>query len=63
MKMTKIILSLTACLVLAACQPKVQILAPSEPIRIELNVKIDQEVRVRLDEDVEELIADNPDLF
>jgi len=50
-------------LVLGACLPKVQIVAPAEPIRIELNVKIDQEVRVRLDKDVEELIADNPDLF
>ncbi len=63
MKMMRIILSLLAGWGLTACQPKVQILAPTEPIRIELNVKIDQEVRVRLDEDVEELIADNPDLF
>ena len=63
MKMMRIILSLMAGWGLMACQPKVQILAPAEPIRIELNVKIDQEVRVRLDEDVEELIADNPDLF
>ena len=37
--------------------------APDEPIRIELNVKIDQEVRVRLDREVEDLIADNRDLF
>jgi len=58
-----IAVSLMAGYVLAACQPKVQIVAPTEPIRIELNVKIDQEVRVRLDKDVEELIADNPDLF
>jgi len=37
---------------------------PSEkPIVINLNVKIDQEVRVRLDKDVEDLIANNPDLF
>jgi len=47
----------------AACQPKVQIIAPKDPIRIELNVKIDQEVRVRLDKDVEDLINNNPDLF
>jgi len=48
---------------LAACQPKVQLVAPEKPIQIQLNVKIDQEVRVRLDKDVEALIADNPDLF
>jgi hypothetical protein len=26
-------------------------------------VKIDQEVRIRLDKEVEDLISDNPDLF
>ncbi|MEM1389937.1 MAG: YnbE family lipoprotein [Pseudomonadota bacterium] len=47
----------------AACTPTVKIEAPDKPIRIDLNVKIDQEVRVRLDDDVEDLIADNPNLF
>lgn len=46
---------------LPACTVAVR--APTEPITINLNVKIDQEVRVRLDDDVEELIAENPDLF
>jgi len=49
--------------VLGGCAPKVQIVAPDKPIEINLNVKIDQEVRVRLDKEVEDLIADNPDLF
>lgn len=48
---------------LSACQPKVQIIAPDKPIEINLNVKVDQEVRVRLDKEVEDLISDNPDLF
>ena len=47
----------------AACTPKVQLAAPDKPIEINLNVKIDQEVRVRLDKEVEDLIEDNPDLF
>lgn len=46
---------------LSACTVAVQ--APSEPININLNVKIDQEVRIRLDQEVEDLIAENPDLF
>ncbi|WP_371396095.1 YnbE family lipoprotein [Fretibacter rubidus] len=45
------------------CQPKLQLVAPDKPIEINLNVKIDQQVRVRLDKDVEDLIANNPDLF
>ena len=53
------IVPLLAC----ACTPTVRVAAPTEPITINLNVRIDQEVRVRLDREVEELIADNPDLF
>jgi hypothetical protein len=48
---------------LAACTPTIRIEAPDKPIVINLNVKIDQEVRVRLEKDVEDLIANNPDIF
>jgi len=48
---------------LIACSPTVKIKPSDKPIVINLNVKIDQEVRVRLDKDVEDLIANNPDLF
>jgi hypothetical protein len=37
--------------------------APDKPIEINLNVKIDQEVRIKLDKEVEDLIANNPDIF
>lgn len=50
-------------LMCGACQPKLQLVAPERPIVINLNVKIDQQVRVRLEEDVDELITENPDLF
>jgi len=46
-----------------ACSPTVKIEPSDKPIVINLNVKIDQEVRVRLDKDVEDLIENNPDLF
>lgn len=55
-------LSLSA-LALIACQPKVQIEAPKEPIVINLNVKIEQEVRVKVEKDVDDLFAENDDLF
>ena len=48
---------------MTACQPKLQIVAPDKPIEINLNIKIDQQVRVRLDKDVDDLITSNPDLF
>jgi hypothetical protein len=50
-------------LALAACQHKVQIEAPKEPIVINLNVKIEQEVRVKVEDDVEELFETNEDIF
>jgi lipoprotein NlpI len=54
---------LVALLALAACQHKVQIEAPKEPIVINLNVKIEQEVRVKVEEDVNELFETNEDIF
>lgn len=52
-----------AALSFTACAPTVRIIAPEKPIQINLNVRIDQEIRVRLDKDIEDLLADNPDLF
>ena len=46
----------------AACAT-VKVQAPDEPIEINLNVKIEQEVRVKLDRDIEALIENNPDIF
>ena len=51
------------CSFVAACNPTIKIEPSDKPIKIDLNVKIDQEIRVKLDKDVEDLIADNPDLF
>jgi len=48
---------------LTACTPTVKVEAPDKPIVINLNVKIEQEVRVKIDRDVEELVQENPDLF
>lgn len=47
---------------LSACVTA-KIEAPDKPIEINLNVKIDQEVRIKLDKEVEDLITNNPDIF
>lgn len=54
---------LLSAVLLGACAPKIQLVAPEKPIVINLNVRIDQEIRVKLDKDVEDLLADNPDIF
>ncbi|ABC22428.1 YnbE family lipoprotein [Rhodospirillum rubrum] len=48
---------------LAACQPTVKIEAPDKPIRIDLNVTIEQNVRIRLEREVEDLHQQNPGVF
>jgi hypothetical protein len=57
------ILGLIAPAVIAAGCATVQVRAPDKPIEINLNVKIDQEIRVKLDKDAEALIKNNPDIF
>lgn len=45
---------------LASC---ITVKAPEKPIEINLNVDIRQEVLVRLQQDVEQLIRENPEAF
>jgi len=46
----------------AGCSPKVQVEAPKEPIVINMNVKIEHEIRVKVDKDLENVFA-NDELF
>jgi YnbE-like lipoprotein len=55
--------ALVIVLALAACQHRVQVEAPKDPIVINLNVRIEQEVRVKVDREIEDLLAENPELF
>lgn len=52
--------ALAALPLLAGC---VQLRAPDKPIEINLNVNIKQEVVVKLEKDVRDLIAKNPGVF
>ncbi|MEM1104011.1 MAG: YnbE family lipoprotein [Pseudomonadota bacterium] len=59
--MNRFSMALLALLAAAAagCTHKVKVEAPDKPIEINLNV----DLRVRLEREVEDLIANNPDLF
>jgi citrate lyase gamma subunit len=59
----RILLVAASAASLAACTHTIRIEPSDKPIRIDLNVKIDQTVRIQLDREVEDLIASNPDLF
>ncbi|MDP3458078.1 MAG: YnbE family lipoprotein [Hyphomonas sp.] len=63
MAYTRTLLVAAGAVALAACTPTIRIEPSDKPIKIDLNVKIDQTVRIQLDREVEDLIANNPDLF
>lgn len=46
-----------------ACTPSVKVEAPDKPIVINLNVKIEHEVRVKVERDLDQLLKNNPGLF
>ena len=45
------------------CTPMVGVEAPKEPIVINLNVKIEHEIRVKVDKDLENLFDNQEDIF
>ncbi len=52
--------ALFGCFVLAACEPTVRVEAPREPITINLNIKLDADVRLRIEEKAKEDVLTNP---
>jgi hypothetical protein len=57
------IVACVTALLLSACQPTVKVEAPDKPIVINLNVKIEQEVRIKVEKDAEELLKQRGDIF
>nr|WP_233496530.1 YnbE family lipoprotein [Corallincola holothuriorum] len=47
----------------AACTPRVEIAAPEKPITINLNVKIEHEIKVKVDKELDDLFSDDSGLF
>lgn len=60
---TRLVAALCALAVAAACEPTVKVEAPQEPITINLNIKLDADVRLRVEEQAQEDIAENPNIF
>jgi predicted component of type VI protein secretion system len=60
---TVMALLLLCCLVITACAPTVKLEAPQEPITINLNIKLDADIRVKLEEEAKKDIAANPGIF
>ncbi|MBS1204636.1 MAG: hypothetical protein H6R25_1535 [Proteobacteria bacterium] len=55
------VLAITTLLV--GCTPRIEVAAPKEPITINMNVKIEHEIHIKVDKDVETLLKSRSDLF
>ena len=48
---------------LVGCNPTVKLEAPKEPIEINLNIKIEHNIRVQVDQELEDLFDEESDVF
>ena len=48
---------------LEGCTPRVEIVPSDKPITINLNVKIDHEIRVRVEKELKDVLSDKSGLF
>ncbi|HZU52088.1 MAG TPA: YnbE family lipoprotein [Sphingomicrobium sp.] len=60
MKRTRMAVAVAVALPLAGC---ITVRPPDKPIEVNLNVNIKQEVLVRLQQDVQQMIQKNPQAF
>ena len=62
-KLSVALITICTAFVLSACSPTVKLEAPDKPIEINMNIKIEQEVRVKVERDIDQQILMNPELF
>lgn len=56
-------LTLAILMGFCACTPTVQVAMPNEPITINLNVRIEHEIRVRVERELDDIFTDDSGLF
>jgi hypothetical protein len=57
------LLSLTTGALMAGCSPTVRIEASDKPIVINMNIKIDHEIRIKVDRELDTLLDNKKGLF
>lgn len=57
------VLTVAVVALLSSCTPRIEVAAPKEPITINMNVKIEHEIHIKVDKDVEALLKSRSDLF
>ncbi len=59
----KILSLIVISVMLGGCSPTVKVEAPDKPITINLNVKIEHEIRIKVDRELDQLISQEKGLF
>ncbi|WP_147198070.1 YnbE family lipoprotein [Pantoea sp. MBD-2R] len=57
-----ILLMPVGVLLLSGCVPRIEVAAPKEPITINMNVKIEHDIRIKADDDVKTLLKNQDNL-
>ncbi|AKH89146.1 YnbE family lipoprotein [Edwardsiella tarda] len=55
--------ALMLALLVTGCTPRIEVAAPTQPITINMNVKIEHDIHITLDKEVEALLKSKPGLF
>ncbi|AOV96976.1 hypothetical protein A9798_08370 [Edwardsiella hoshinae] len=55
--------ALMLALLVTGCTPRIEVAAPTQPITINMNVKIEHDIHITLDKEVEALLKSQPGLF
>ncbi len=61
--LTRSLLPIACVVIFTACTPKVEVAVPDKPITINLNVKIEHEIRVKVEKDLENLFEEADGIF
>ncbi|MDQ7986015.1 YnbE family lipoprotein [Pseudomonas sp. G34] len=63
MRLRSSITALLLGLLTTACTPTVQLAMPNEPININLNVKIEHEIYIKVDKALDDMFSESSGLF
>ena len=63
MRLRSYIVALLLGLLSTACTPTVQLAVPNEPININLNVKIEHEIYIKVDKALDSMFSESSGLF
>lgn len=59
----KCLASLFLVVLMTACTPTVQVAVPDKPIEINLNVKIEHEIKIKVDKELDVMFEEDSGLF